>query len=131
MIDEPLTSPKHDAGFSKSRRLSARLVEGSAAVGAFLLIACAATTRPDGGKGLLPVGATAPDFEARDPSGAVVRLSSAEGSPRVVYFYPKDETPGCTKEACAFRDAFDRYRARGVVIYGVSRDSLKSRSPRY
>lgn len=91
-----------------------------------LLASCGAATRPDGGKGLLPVGAAAPDFEARDPSGTVVHLSAAAGSPRVVYFYPKDETPGCTKEACAFRDAFDRYKAKGVVIFGVSRDSAES-----
>jgi peroxiredoxin Q/BCP len=94
---------------------------------AFLaLAACGSTTRPDGGKGLLAVGVAAPDFEARDPSGAPVRLSGASGSPRVVYFYPKDETPGCIKEACAFRDAFDKFRARGVVIFGVSRDSAES-----
>jgi len=95
-------------------------------VAALSLTACGSTTRPDGGKGLLPVGAAAPDFEARDPSGAPIRLSSASGSPRVVYFYPKDETPGCTKEACAFRDAFDRYRDKGVIIFGVSRDSAES-----
>ena len=90
------------------------------------LMACAATQRPDGGTGLLPVGSVAPDFAAKDASGAVVRLSSSAGSPRVVYFYPKDETPGCTKEACAFRDAFDEYKARGIVVYGVSRDSEAS-----
>ena len=86
---------------------------------------CAAR-RPDGGSGLLPVGAVAPDFEARDATGATVHLSDSGGSPRVVYFYPKDETPGCTKEACAFRDAYDKYRARGVVVFGVSRDSTQS-----
>ena len=74
----------------------------------------------------MPVGATAPDFEAREPDGTATRLSGASGSPRVVYFYPKDETPGCTKEACAFRDAFDRYREKGIVIFGVSRDSAES-----
>jgi peroxiredoxin Q/BCP len=95
-------------------------------VAALSLTACGSTTRPDGGKGLLPVGAAAPDFEAQDPSGAPILLSSASGSPRVVYFYPKDETPGCTKEACAFRDAFDRYRDKGVIIFGVSRDSAES-----
>jgi peroxiredoxin Q/BCP len=90
-----------------------------------LTLGCAAR-RPDGGSGLLPVGAPAPDFAARNDAGAVVRLSDSSGSPRVVYFYPKDETPGCTKEACAFRDIFDRYKARGVVVFGVSRDSNAS-----
>lgn len=97
-----------------------------AALAVAWLAACASTTRPDGGKGLLPVGAAAPDFEAHDPGGSAVRLSSAAGSVRVVYFYPKDETPGCTKEACAFRDTFERYRVQGIAIFGVSRDSDES-----
>ncbi len=90
------------------------------------LPACAATQRPDGGTGMLPVGSAAPDFAAKDATGKAVRLSDAAGSSRVVYFYPKDETPGCTKEACAFRDAFDQYKARGVVVFGVSRDTEAS-----
>ena len=104
-----------------------RLLSHRLAAAAFLaLAACGSTTRPDGGKGLLAAGAVAPDFEARDPGGAAVRLSGSAGSARVVYFYPKDETPGCIKEACAFRDAFDKFRGRGVVIFGVSRDSADS-----
>jgi len=79
----------------------------------------------DGGEGLLPVGVKAPDFAATDAKGATVRLSGVQG-PRVVYFYPKDETPGCTKEACAFRDAFQKYEERGVTIFGVSRDTEES-----
>src|SRR5579862_7986712 len=70
--------------------------------------------RPDGGSGLLPLGTAAPDFAAKDASGKVVHLTDFNGSPRVVYFYPKDETPGCTKEACAFRDAYDKFKAKGV-----------------
>jgi peroxiredoxin Q/BCP len=89
-------------------------------------VACSKTVRPDGGTGLLAVGTVAPDFAAKDADGATVRFSSAAGSPRVVYFYPKDETPGCTKEACAFRDAFNDYKSRGIVIFGVSRDSEAS-----
>ena len=97
------------------------------AVAASLVLAgCGSTTRPDGGKGLLAAGAVAPDFEARDPGGTAVRFSAAAGNTRVVYFYPKDETPGCIKEACAFRDAFDKYRGHGIVIFGVSRDSADS-----
>lgn len=79
--------------------------------------------RADGGIGLLPVGANAPDVAGVANDGHVARLSAARGRPAVVYFYPKDETPGCTKEACAFRDAFDRYAARHVPIFAVSRDS--------
>ena len=91
----------------------------------FLVSACSEATRPDGGKGLLAVGAKAPDLQAHDATGATVRLSTTPGT-RVVYFYPKDETPGCTKEACAFRDAFDAYTKAGVTIFGVSGDSVES-----
>jgi peroxiredoxin Q/BCP len=91
-----------------------------------LLAACAAQQRPDGGKGLLPVGANAPDLTGRDAAGAEVRLSEQHGHPIVVYFYPKDGTPGCTKEACAFRDAWSKFSAQGVTIFGVSRDSEAS-----
>src|SRR5262249_23966310 len=82
--------------------------------------------RPDGGVGLLPVGASAPDVSATDATGKVVRLSEMRGHPVVVYFYPKDETPGCTKEACAFRDAWTKYESAGVSIVGVSHDSEES-----
>jgi len=77
---------------------------------------------------LLPVGAVAPDVEGKDPAGAPVRLSSElkKGHAAIVYFYPKDETLGCTKEACAFRDAFDKYVKAGVTIFAVSRDTEAS-----
>jgi peroxiredoxin Q/BCP len=89
--------------------------------------ACDEETRPDGGKGLLPVGAHAPDVEGLDAQDKPVKLSSLRGQKlALVYFYPKDETPGCTKEACALRDAFDEYEKTGVVIFGVSRDSHDS-----
>ncbi len=67
-------------------------------------------------------GTPAPDFELLDESGIPVRLSQFLGQPVVLYFYPKDDTPGCTKQACSFRDAYDVYRERGAVILGVSRD---------
>jgi peroxiredoxin Q/BCP len=77
---------------------------------------------------LLPVGAVAPDVEGKDAAGAPVKLSSElkKGHAAIVYFYPKDETLGCTKEACAFRDAFDKYVKAGVTIFAVSRDSEAS-----
>jgi peroxiredoxin Q/BCP len=75
---------------------------------------------------MLADGAAAPDFSAKDASGAPFRLSEGAGHTRVVYFYPKDETPGCTKEACAFRDAFGEYQRRGVLVFGVSRDTEES-----
>lgn len=96
-----------------------------ALVAGMSLAACGKMVRPDGGQGLLPVGAAAPDFEATDAAGGKVRLSGVHGA-RIVYFYPKDETPGCTKEACAFRDAFQKFTDRGVTIFGVSRDTEES-----
>jgi thioredoxin-dependent peroxiredoxin len=89
---------------------------------------CGAQQRPDGGQGVLPVGAKAPELVGKDASGADVKLSDRKGKPSVVYFYPKDDTPGCTKEACAFRDTFTRFSERGIMIFGVSRDSEASHS---
>jgi thioredoxin-dependent peroxiredoxin len=90
------------------------------------LSGCGSVQRPDGGTGLLPVGAAAPDVVGEGPRGERVLLSSQRGLPAVVYFYPMDETPGCTQEACAFRDAFERYTERNVTIFGVSQDSAQS-----
>ncbi len=79
-----------------------------------------------GGAGLRE-GAEAPDFELPADDGTTFRLSSLRGAkPIVLYFYPKDETPGCTKQACAYRDASDSYAARGIAIYGVSVDDTAS-----
>lgn len=88
---------------------------------------CASKTvqRPDGQSGLLPVGATAPELTAEAADGTAVKLSSLSGKPVVVYFYPKDGTPGCTKEACAFRDVWTRYQSAGVAVIGVSQDSVE------
>lgn len=88
--------------------------------------ACGPAKRPDGGSGLLPVGAPAPEVVGQAPDKAEVRLSQLRGKPVVVYFYPADGTPGCTKEACAFRDAWARYEAANVAIFGVSNDSAAS-----
>lgn len=88
--------------------------------------ACGQTQRPDGEVGPLPVGAPAPDLLAEDANGEPVRLSDMRGKVAAVYFYPKDGTPGCTKQACAFRDAYDRLEDAGVVVFGVSRDSAES-----
>ena len=75
---------------------------------------------------LLAVGAAAPDVQGKDANGKLAKLSEQKGHFAVVYFYPKDETPGCTKEACAFRDAFDRFVNAGVTIFAVSRDDEAS-----
>ena len=74
----------------------------------------------------LEVGQVAPDFTLLDDAGAPVRLSSFRGKKVVVYFYPKDDTPGCTKEACAFRDGVAELKVKGAVVLGVSADSVES-----
>ena len=71
-------------------------------------------------------GEPAPDFELASDAGERVRLSDLRGRPVVLYFYPRDDTPGCTTEACEFRDAYDAFRARGVEVLGVSPDSTES-----
>lgn len=71
-------------------------------------------------------GIPAPDFELPDETGAVRSLEEFRGKPVVLYFYPKDDTPGCTKEACSFRDGYGEYARAGVVILGVSPDTSKS-----
>ena len=67
-----------------------------------------------------------PDFEAPATGGKTFRLRDARGGPLVLYFYPKDNTPGCTDEGRQFRDLYPDYQRLGCAIYGVSRDSLKS-----
>ncbi|MEN1679738.1 MAG: thioredoxin-dependent thiol peroxidase [Planctomycetota bacterium] len=71
-------------------------------------------------------GAKAPAFTLTADDGSKVRLSELKGSPVVLYFYPKDDTPGCTKEACAFRDLKDTIKDLGAVVLGVSPDSEAS-----
>jgi peroxiredoxin Q/BCP len=71
-------------------------------------------------------GIPAPDFELPDETGKLRRLSDFRGTPVVLYFYPKDDTTGCTTEACNFRDDYSAYENAGVVILGVSPDSAKS-----
>ena len=75
---------------------------------------------------MLEAGAKAPDFTLRDKDGNEVRLSDYRGKKVVLYFYPKDNTPGCTKEACAFAGAYAGFQERGVAVIGVSRDSEAS-----
>jgi peroxiredoxin Q/BCP len=71
-------------------------------------------------------GNTAPAFKTTNTNGEAVSLKDFRGQKVVLYFYPKDDTPGCTKEACSFRDGFSKFKKRGITILGVSPDSEKS-----
>ena len=75
---------------------------------------------------MIEQGRPAPDFELQSDAGETVRLSDFRGRPVVLYFYPKDDTPGCTTEACEFRDAYDVFRERGAEVLGVSPDDVAS-----
>lgn len=74
----------------------------------------------------LELGMSAPNFEASDDSGNTIKLEQFRSQWVILYFYPKDNTSGCTKEACGFRDNFQRITSHGAVVLGVSPDSVKS-----
>jgi peroxiredoxin Q/BCP len=79
-----------------------------------------------GGEPGVKVGERAPDFALPDANGREVSLAGFRGRPVVLYFYPKDDTPGCTKEACSFRDQYQDFRDAGAEVIGVSSDSSDS-----
>jgi peroxiredoxin Q/BCP len=74
----------------------------------------------------LKVGGKAPDFNLPSSTGEKISLKSLKGKNVVLFFYPKDDTPGCTKEACGFRDDLEQFKKRGAVVFGVSKDPLDS-----
>ncbi len=74
----------------------------------------------------LAVGTAAPAFTAKDTNGNTVSLSDLAGKTVVLYFYPKDDTPGCTKQACSFRDNYADYQGKDIVVLGVSKDDESS-----
>ena len=75
---------------------------------------------------MLQPGTKAPNFTLKDQNGNDVRLSDFAGKKVILYFYPKDNTPGCTRQACAFAGAYSEFQKRDVVVIGVSRDSVAS-----
>jgi peroxiredoxin Q/BCP len=74
----------------------------------------------------LKEGDKAPNFTAKDQAGNEVKLTNYKGKKVVLYFYPKDDTPGCTKEACNFRDNFNMLKKKGIEVIGISTDNVKS-----
>lgn len=74
----------------------------------------------------LEIGSPAPQFESKDELGNPINLENLRGKKVILYFYPKDDTPGCTTEACNFRDNFNRFSQLGVQVLGVSKDSAQS-----
>ena len=75
---------------------------------------------------MIEEGKPAPDFELPTDSGETIKLSELRGKPVVLYFYPKDDTPGCTTQACGIRDAYGEFEKAGAVVLGVSPDNEKS-----
>jgi peroxiredoxin Q/BCP len=75
---------------------------------------------------VLAVGTKAPDFTVKDTNGNAISLSDFSGKTVVLYFYPKDDTPGCTKQACSFRDNYSAYQGKDIVVLGVSMDNEAS-----
>lgn len=75
---------------------------------------------------MLKEGDSAPDFRAKNQNGDDVNLADLRGKRVVLYFYPKDDTPGCTKQACSLRDSFDVFEEKGIKVLGVSNDDEKS-----
>ncbi|WP_343346498.1 thioredoxin-dependent thiol peroxidase [Terrisporobacter petrolearius] len=77
---------------------------------------------------MLEVGVKAPEFKLQDKDGNEVSLSDFKNKKVVLYFYPRDNTAGCTKQACAFRDNYEEFTLKDVVVIGISKDSVKSHS---
>ena len=75
---------------------------------------------------MLEAGVKAPEFKLQDKDGNLVSLSDFKNKKIVVYFQPRDNTPGCTKQACSFRDNYEEFKSKDVVVIGISKDSIKS-----
>lgn len=95
--------------------------------GMAILCACTKSLGGQGGN-MLQAGMATPELSAVDQNGKTQSLAAERGKPVVVYFYPKDATPGCTKEACAFRDVWKKYEEARVQVFGVSADDQASHS---
>jgi peroxiredoxin Q/BCP len=108
--------------------MRALLLASVVVVASVVAVACTptSTTTKPGPAAPLGVGASAPAFAARDQAGVERTLAEFAGRPLVLYFYPRDGTVGCTKEACAFRDVWQKYADARVAVVGVSNDTVES-----
>jgi thioredoxin-dependent peroxiredoxin len=106
----------------RTNRTSNARLPGAATL--ILLLACASSSAAKGPSAPLPAGSALPDLTGSDQNGQPIRLKAFQGKPLLVFFYPKAGTPGCTKEACAFRDVWLQYQSAGVQVVGVSHDSV-------
>ena len=75
---------------------------------------------------MLEIGTQAPDFTLSDQNGNAISLSDFKGKKVILYFYPKDNTPGCTKQACAFGELYPQFTEKGAIVIGISKDSSTS-----
>lgn len=115
-----MAKAKKKATIKKAKKIAKKTVKTK--------VKAASKTSPKSGAGenLLAVGAKAPSFALPADTGNTISLKDFAGRTVVLYFYPKDDTPGCTQESCDFRDSFSRVQAKGAVVLGVSKDTVES-----
>jgi peroxiredoxin Q/BCP len=99
---------------------------GIAALAAAVILLFSANLTAADNSDLLEVGEKAPNFKLKNSNGDKMSLKDFRGTPTVVYFYPKDDTPGCTTEACSFRDNYSAYKENNIDVIGISYDSPES-----
>jgi len=90
-----------------------------------ILLALFSVSNAFASAGISP-GDPAPEIAAKNQDGKMIRLSDFRGKPVILFFYPKDDTPGCTKEACSFRDEYSKFKSSGAAVLGISRQDEKS-----
>jgi thioredoxin-dependent peroxiredoxin len=121
---EDVEQPHAVAGTDRGDTLA--LIVRRAASSLSLMTRTTPTARGEEEREMVVEGELAPDFTLTSDSGEAVTLSSLRGRPVVLYFYPKDDTPGCTAQACGIRDSYDEFEHRGAVVLGVSPDEESS-----
>lgn len=119
-------SPSTKKKTSRGRPVTSKKAKSGRVLAHHTTVNRARKTPSNSNNSALAVGSPAPAFSLPDETGKIINLSDFQGNKVVLYFYPKDDTPGCTKEACAFRDGIQEIRTKGAVVLGVSADSVGS-----